>query len=354
MKIAIVGTNGIPASYGGFETLVEYIVEYLATKHEVTVYCSGRKQNITNYKGANLKFINLSANNFQSIFYDIISIIDACSKFDKILILGSSGTVILPLLIPVRKKFIFNFGGLDWERSKWSYFTKKFLKMSEAIGVYCSHRVIADNDCIAQYISNKYHRESAIIAYGGDQTQRIATSFVDMEKFIFMNKNYFLTVARIQKDNNIEMLLNSFVELKDLNFVLIGNYESSKYGKYIKSEYQNYPNIHLIDAIYDITILNAIRFAAKAYIHGHSAGGTNPALVESLFLDIPVIAFDNCYNRSTTNNMCLYFRDLKELKDSVNFIVRNNYIRNEGLSDYARSRYMWADISKRYEDVIVK
>jgi glycosyltransferase involved in cell wall biosynthesis len=354
IKIAIIGTNGIPANYGGFETLVEYIAEYLSSDFEITVFCSSKfhleKSNF--YKGVNLFYINLNANGWQSIFFDFISLLNAYKKFDKILILGCSGSIFQPLFKSYKHKFVMNLGGLDWQRSKWGYFTRKYLKLSERLGVKYSGRVISDNEGIREYISKEYGVDSCFIAYGSDQVRKVEYTQNDIGKYLFLDKPYAFTVARIQPDNNIEMLCDSFSDSSLFPLVIVGNWYNSNYGQEIKKKYQNKINLILLDAIYDQRELNLIRSNCFVYLHGHSAGGTNPALVEAMNLKLPIFAFDNVFNRYTTEGGAKYFTDINSLKEIINNIdtIELKRISTEMYS-IAQSKYRWSVICSQYSNV---
>jgi len=150
-KVAIIGTMGIPAKYGGFETLTEYLTKNLYKKYNLTVYCSSKsyKHKIAQHNGANLKYINLNANGIQSIPYDIISIIKSLKESDTLLILGVSGCIILPIIrVFSKKNIIVNIDGLEWKRDKWGKFAKWFLKYSERLAVKYANSIVADNKVI--------------------------------------------------------------------------------------------------------------------------------------------------------------------------------------------------------------
>ena len=354
ISIAIIGTNGIPTKYGGFETLVEYLVKYLSKKFDITVYCSSTsaEEKISNYDGASLKYIPLNANGWQSIPYDIFSILDSFKKFDKILILGASGCLVLPLLKKYKHKFIFLFGGLDWKRSKWNFIAKKFLKLSEKIGLNYSDILISDNIGIQQYVKNNYNLDSDLIEYGGDQTFSIKPNLKFLNKYPFLKSDYNLCVARIQKDNNIEMILNSIDETLIVPLVIIGNWTFSKYGSDLKKRFSNKKNIILLDAIYEKNELNVLRSNCSIYIHGHSCGGTNPALVEAMFLKIPIFAHSNIFNKETTHHSALYFKNDIDL----NFLLNNtpteelNNI-SKKMHYIANNNYKWDIIIDKYERI---
>ena len=356
-KIAIVGTNGIPAKYGGFETLVEFLAEYLADDFEITVYCSLKfqKNKLMSYKGVNLIYINLSANGWQSIFFDFLSLLYSYKKFDKVLILGCSGSLFQPFFRSYKHKFIMNLGGLDWQRSKWNYFTRKYLKLSESLGVKYSGQLISDNAGIKKYLAEEYGVDSCVIAYGGDQVFKVESMQNDIARYPFLEKPYAFTVARIQPDNNIEMLCNSFNEGSLFPLVIVGNWHNSSYGLEIKKKFQNKVNLELLDVIYDQRDLNLIRSNCFIYLHGHSAGGTNPALVEEMYLELPIFAFDNVFNRYTTQGRAKYFSDTISLQSIIKKINVNELKQNAAdMYAIAKSEYYWSLICAQYSEVFKK
>jgi len=357
LKIAIIGTNGIPAKYGGFETLVEYLAEYLSDDFDITVYCSAKSQHdkVNSYKGVKLCYINLSANGWQSIFFDFISLLYSYKKFDKVLILGCSGSLFQPFFRSYKQKFIMNLGGLDWQRSKWNYLTRKYLKFSERLGVKYSGQIISDNEGIKDYIAEEYGVDRCVIAYGGDQVFKVEPTQNDIEKYLFLEKPYAFTVARIQPDNNIELLCNSFSESSLFPLVIVGNWNNSSYGLEIKKKYQNKVNLELLDAIYDQRDLNLIRSNCFIYLHGHSAGGTNPALVEAMNLELPIFAFDNVFNRYTTQGRAKYFTDTISLQSIIKTINVKELKQNAAdMYAIAKSEYYWSLICEKYSEVFKK
>lgn len=352
MKISIIGTQGLPAKYGGFESLVKNLVNNLEDEFDITVFCSSPiyKHKLSHYSKSKLKYINFRPNGFQSIFYDIFSILHSINNFDKILILGASGGIILPFLSNYSHKFILNFGGLDWKRSKWSFFTRQFLKFSEKIAVKYSNIIIADNPGISEYIIKNYNRKSILIEYGGDHALNNNLGHQKIKKNKLLPNKYCCSVARIQKDNNIEIILKSFINING-NLVIVGNWNYSDYGKKMKLKYSRFKNIFMLDPIYDINELNCIRSNCQIYIHGHSAGGTNPALVEAMALGLPVACFSNVFNKYTTNNLSLYFKNSNELQKII--FTKKNKLKSiaKKLKDYAQKKYNWDRIAQKYKEV---
>lgn len=354
MNLAIVGIRGLPNSYGGFETLAEYLVEHLADEIDITVYCSSTdmKSRLQYYKGAKLKYIPISSHGMSGIIYDSISLLRAISKKDKVLFLGFGAGFIVPFL-KEKSKIILNIGGLDWKRSKWPTLAQKAIKISEALLVKYSGKIISDNIGIQQYLLKEYKRESTLIAYGGDQANYRPVTKVFKEQYPFLKEPYAFTVTRIQSDNNVEMILEAFMHQNELPIVIVGNWDNSVYGKKLRDKYKNISNIVLLDAIYDRDILDVLRSNCALYIHGHSAGGTNPSLAEAMYLSLPVFAFASGYNEHTTERKALYFRNAKELCELVRQF-RQLPLKEIGsnMKSIANEKYLWKTIAAKYKEVM--
>lgn len=354
MKVAIVGIQGLPNNYGGFETLTERLVENLSPRIDFTVYCSNevKKQPNATYLGAKLRYLNISSHGAKGIIYDSLCLLDAAHRdFDVILILGFGPGFVIPFLPKkIKNKIILNFGGLDWKRDKWGKFAQKIIHTCEKFLVKNAKRVISDNLKIKEYISESYSKDSSLIAYGGDQAFAMPITEAMKEKYSFLNEKYAFEVARIQSDNNIEMLMQSFIAANKYPFVLVGNWNASDYGKQLKAKYKNKENLILLDAIYDQKELNVLRSNCYFYVHGHSAGGTNPSLCEAMFLSLPIFAFANGYNEETTANKCFYFKDADDLKNKILEISEEklNAVGKE-LKEVADAHYRWNFIAQEYE-----
>lgn len=352
-KLAIVGTVGLPANYGGFETLVEHLVEPLHDQFEITVYCSTKRYEtqLDSYKGAKLHYINLDANGKESIFYDMKSLQHAKTYADVILLLGVSGAFYLPFINRKKIQVITNIDGLEWRREKWGKLQKKLLKQLEAFAVRYSKKVICDNQAIVDYVKSEYHKESFLIEYGGDQAQPEKLDKTDFKEYPFLKSPYYFMVARIEPENNVKMILEAFSKT-DKTMVLVGNWNNSDFSRNLKSHYSRYSNLQLIGPIYNQTELNKIRSNCTFYIHGHSAGGTNPSLVEAMALGLDIIAFDVNFNRFTTEEAALYFKDEADL---IEIIAKTNPSkkRKQTLLKIAKNRYTWSAISKKYKDLMI-
>lgn len=356
-RVAIIGTVGVPARYGGFETLAHQLVNHLSGTFKLKVYCSkvayAKAERQKYFKGARLFYMPFKANGMQSIIYDIISILHAIFVADTLVILGVSGGLMVPFVrLFTNKKIIVNIDGLEWRRAKWNRAAKAFLKWSERIAVKWSHADITDNEAIKRYTSIHYKTLSHLIEYGADHALNIKPKKNDYLTYPFLHQPYAFKVARIEPENNIHMVLAAFSKLNQI-LVVVGNWDKSNYGKTLKQTYGQCKNIYLLDAIYDQETLDVLRSNAVAYVHGHSAGGTNPSLVEAMYLNLPVIAFDCSYNRATTEGNAIYFQNEASLIALISAIEMKDLMRlSRVMGDIARRRYTWQIIANRYANLI--
>ena len=202
-QVAIVGIQGVPAKYGGFETLVENIIgDNCCSEVRYTVFCSGKDYatRMKTYKGAQLKYIPLfHANGIQSTPYDILSMLKCLRGYDAVVILGVSGCIFLPIFrLLYRKQLIVNIDGLEHRRAKWSKFARWFLRTSEAMAVRYADVVITDNKGIQDYVTDTYHKHSELIAYGGNHVLRDVPMMRQneiLEKYGLTKKEYAISIC---------------------------------------------------------------------------------------------------------------------------------------------------------------
>ena len=357
-KIAILGTVGVPANYGGFETLAENLVKYHdenALPESLTIYCSSKSypEKAPAYLSAQLKYVPLNANGAQSIPYDIVSLFSAAWRNDVILLLGVSGAMALPLIrLFSSVRIVTNIDGIEWRREKWQGFAKKFLRFSEKMAVRYSHEVISDNGAIAEYVKQTYGVNSHVIAYGGDHALAVTGASVDEYN---LPSDYAFAVCRIEPENNVHMVVEAFAQLAEHALVMVGNWNNSEYGRDIRKRYSDKSNLFLLDPIYDLAKLNTLRNEAHIYVHGHSAGGTNPSLVEAMHFGRPVIAFDCNFNRYSTEDKALYFNDSLSLRNLLLSTQGKEATElGEAMREIAQRRYTWSIVAQQYFALLKK
>ena len=354
MKVAVIGTVGVPANYGGFETLVEQLIRQNTNEEiQYAVYCS--KKSYTDerwvYHGAKTEYIGLNANGIQSIPYDILSLIKASRKSDVILVLGVSGCAFLPIYrLFSKKRLIINIDGLEHKRDKWSKWVRKFLKFSEKQAVKYADVIVTDNKGITDYVIEEYGKPSELIAYGGDHVltgeDNTLTESV-LKEYRLERKSYALGICRIEPENNVHLILEAFEKAKK-KIVFIGNWNKSEFGRKLADKYRKSEYVRITPAIYDLRVLNVIRSNCSVYLHGHSAGGTNPSLVEAMFFEKPLIAYDVVYNRESTENKASYFKTTEDLVKLLEG-PKEEYDNGSDMLEIARRRYTWATVSRQYE-----
>ena len=224
---------------------------------------------------------------------------------------------------------------------------RRFLKLSESIAVRYADMTIADNRGIQDYVSHVYNKEAQLVTYGGnhvlvDVSKERETEI--LEKYSLKKNEYHMSLCRIEPENNCHLTLEAFSKSKE-KLIFIGNWQHNGYSKKLKEQYSGYDNIMLLDSIYDLDILYALRKNTKCYIHGHSAGGTNPSLVEAMFFGRPVLAFNIVYNRETTHHKAKYYQNSKELLRYIENIPDNG----NKMSQVAWRYYTWKRVAKEYE-----
>ncbi|MBB5636587.1 glycosyltransferase involved in cell wall biosynthesis [Pedobacter cryoconitis] len=358
LKVAIIGTNGLPGRYGGWDQLLNHLTINLRDKFSFIVYTSSHDavKGLKEYNGAQLKIVPLKANGMQSVLYDIVSLIHAAFKYDVLIVLGTSGCIFLPFIRLAGKKIILNPDGAEWKRGKWSKPIKWFLKVSESFGIKYSDVVVSDNKVIQEYIKDTYHKDAELIEYGGDNASPVLLSSKTAGDYGITALNYAFKVCRIEPENNIDLILEAFKDSK-VKFILVGNWNFSSYGKNLRAQYANHANLNLLDPIYDQKTLDELRGNCGLYIHGHSVGGTNPSLVEAMNLGLCCVVFDVNYNRETTENSAVYFKTANELKAVVNNYEAGAFdpvIYREKMKEIAKRRYYWSLITEKYASVIAK
>lgn len=359
MKIAIIGTRGIPNHYGGFEQFAQYLSLGLVEKgHEVWVYNSNLhpyKEN--SWKGVNIIHCNDMEDRFGAagqFIYDLNCILNSRKNdFDILLQLGYTSSSIWGKLLPKKPIVITNMDGLEWKRSKFSKKVQWFLKKAEKWAINTSDYLVADSLGIQEYLKKSHFVKSTYIPYGAHIFD--APNKDILKKYDLIEKKYSLLIARMEPENNIEIILDGFNNSVSQDvFLVIGKTENS-FGKYLKNKFKNNIRIKFLEGIYDINILNNLRHHSNLYFHGHSVGGTNPSLLEAMSSNALIVAHDNIFNKSILNDDSYYFSTSNEVEQLFSMNVemkRVNFINNNLLK--INSKYSWNKIINEYENLFIK
>ena len=358
MKIAILGTRGIPNNYGGFEQFAEYLALGLVIKgHEVTVYNSNtHPYQESTWNGINIQHIydpESKIGTAGQFMYDFLSILDTRKKdFDIILELGYTSSSVSFSFHPKKSIVVTNMDGLEWKRTKFSAKVQKFLQWAESLAVKKSDHLVSDSIGIENYLKKKYGVESTYIPYGSHLFNDENASVLD--EYNVKPNEYNMLVARLEPENSIEIILDGIVQADDdISFLVIGKHET-KFGEYLKIKFQDNTNIKFIGGVYDINALNNLRHYSNLYFHGHTVGGTNPSLLEAMASSALICANNNEFNSAILDDDAFYFSTVEDVAKVITTISHEDHkdkIKNNRKK--ITELYTWEKIVNDYEDLFL-
>jgi glycosyltransferase involved in cell wall biosynthesis len=357
MRIGILGTRGIPNHYSGYEQFAEFFAQYMVLKgHDISVYSSSlHTYQETEFHG--VKLIHQhdpedKLGTFGQFIYDLNCIRDSRKRdFDLLLLLGYTSSSIWGWHLPKNTVVVSNMDGLEWKRSKYNWAVQQFLKFAEYLAIKTSDFYIADSKGIQSYLKKKYAINSKYIAYGVQNKQEYNPDL--FRKLNLKTNEFSMLIARMEPENNIETILDGFVD-SGLNqdFIVIGNPEN-KFGKKLQRKYQSNFKIKFIGPIYDLAALNYLRRNARYYFHGHSVGGTNPSLLEAMASKACICAHDNAFNKSILEEDAFYFKNSSDIAKLLNQELSNN-CEDRKNRNYKKviENFSWDKINADYESFL--
>lgn len=311
-KLLILGTRGIPAEHGGFETFAQRLALYLTEQNwKVTVYCQATEGKLysKNWRGIKLVYISAPNNALGSILFDLKSTLHAAIKEKGLILTLGYNTAIFSILYRLYGKYnIINMDGLEWQRQKWNALEKAWLYLNERIGAKVGNKLVADHPEIKNYLSRHVSADKIVmIPYGADPISQSDASLLD--PYNLTSQSYALIIARPEPENSIWEIVTAFsAQKRGYQLVVLGKYLSeSPYHRQVKEAASE--EVLFLGAIYDSQTVHALRVHTRLYIHGHTVGGTNPSLIEALAAGSPVLAHDNAFNRWVAGDKAHYFRD---------------------------------------------
>lgn len=354
MKIAIAGTRGIPNRYGGFEQLAQHLSLALVEKgHEVTVYNSSahpygkaewngvkivRRYDPQRWLGAAAQFL-----------YDLGCILHARRQdYDVLIMLGYTSSSIWGRWFPRQCSVVTNMDGMEWKRSKYNRITRIFLRWAERNAVRYSTKLIADSKAVEAYLGRKYGAVQEYIPYGAVTDMHEDAGI--LSRLSLEAGKYFLLIARMEKENNIEMLLDGFTSTKNRNpFIVVGS-TCNRFGGRMQEKYKSDPRIRFVEGIYDAEKLHTLRRHCTLYFHGHSVGGTNPSLLEAMASGALIAAHRNVFNEAVLGEEAFYFDSAQDVAGLIRSHERNPLWMNANLQKI-RQQYNWPLITEQYEQL---
>lgn len=377
-NIFIIGSKGVPARYGGFETFVDELVSRSNSNDiKYHVSCLDENNNVGDYQGArtfNVKVPNIGPT--KAIYYDVKSLKESINYISEnaiedaiIYILACRIGPFMWMFKRVLKKhnitIFVNPDGHEWKRKKWNWLIRKYWKFSEKLMVKHSSLLVCDSKNIEKYILeeyNCYNPKTTFIAYGADVSKSTldnnSESLVDYYRNHHISaNNYYLIVSRFVPENNYELVIKEFVNsnsTKDL--VIISNVEQNKFYNELKknTNFESDSRVKFVGTLYNPDLLKKVRENAFAYIHGHEVGGTNPSLLEALASTELNLLLDVGFNKEVAESGALYFsKEIGSLSSLLNDIDNKDDFKEIGsiakgcINDY----YDWDLIVKDYESI---
>ena len=313
MRIAFIGSAGIPNRYGGFESFLEYCAPTLKRMGiATTVTCDARLYEGSDgpFQGVDRVFIGVPSNGGASVIHDLLAFISVFRHHSHIVVLGVSGGLWFPFFrlscSLFGKRLVVNIDGVEWRRGKFSPLKRVLLRAFDALAQLFAHGVVYDNDALRPYLLPRSLKKAVMIPYAGDNGLQLSEPPA-------IQSATALTICRIEPENQIKLLLEGALASRLKRYTLVGNWNASEYGRRLRSQYGNDARLDLRDPIYEPHQLAALRHSHAMYLHGHSVGGTNPSLVEMLFYPVHLMCFDCSFSRATAGSHARFFSDAPQL-----------------------------------------
>ncbi len=381
--VFIIGSKGIPAQYGGFETFVDKLVEYQTDKdilyHVARLADDDRRYFYNGAIGFNIKVPDIGP--AKAICYDVAAL-DRCIKYCRRMRLNKPPVFYIlacrigPFIGFYKKKIkklggvlLVNPDGHEWKRSKWSLPVREYWKISERLMVRSADLLVCDSRKIEEYIRDDYRKYSprtTFLAYGCDSAPSGLSD--DSEQFLnwleekgLSSGNYYLVVGRFVPENNVETIVREFMKSGTSKKLALITTEDEKFYKELdeKLGFSRDKRICFTGSVYDQELLKKIREMAFAYLHGHSVGGTNPSLLEALGSTKLNLLYDVGFNREVGEDAALYWTaepgSLSGLIDTADQLSGEQI---EIFGNLAKKRiedaYRWDSITDQYQDLFHK
>ena len=360
MKVGILGTRGIPARYGGFETLAEELSARLAARgHDVTVYTRTRyaERGVREWRGAKVRVLpTIPTKYLDTVAHGLLSGLDAIiERFDAVLVCNAinAAASFLPRLAG-RTRVVLNVDGLERHRRKWSALGRLAYRISEKLSTIVPDAVVSDAKVIRDYYRDRYGFESHFIPYGGDLPEPAGTDA--LERLGLSRERYVLYVSRLEPENNADAVVRAYRDVPgDTPLVVVGDAPyAADYIARVRKEAD--PRVKFPGAIYGDGYRQLLSSAA-VYVQSTEVGGTHPALVEALGYGRVVAYNSTPENEEVAGGAALPFdvrrpETLKRLLASVLDDPDSASVWKERAKARAMERYRWDDVADRYEDVL--
>lgn len=358
LHIAMIGTRGVPACYGGFETAVEEIGRRLVERgHDITVYSRGARTRTSEYLG--MRVVHLPAvpvKQLETLSHTGLSAVHAVfgRRTDAAFVFNAANSPFLPVLRARGIPTALHMDGLEWKRSKWGRRGKAYYRWAEEFGVRTADALIADAPGIGEYYDREFGVPTELIRYGAPILDGAPTDGI--RALDLTPGGYHLVVARFEPENHVlEIVAGYRASSATTPLVVVGSAPyAAEYTQRIRATAGDDPRIRFLGGVYDQDLLDALYFHATSYVHGHSVGGTNPSLLRAMGAGTAVLAYDVGFNHETLDEHGLFFADAAEATRHFS-TLESDPVRVAALGLHARERaaaaFRWDDVTSDYEDL---
>lgn len=358
----MVGTRGVPARYGGFETAIDEVGSRLVERgHHVTVYCrSTVASGPQSYRGMELVVLPaLRRKSLETLSHTALSALDTLRRlrFDVVFLFNAANAPLLPVLRGRSTAVAVHVDGLESRRAKWGRIGRRYYRSCEALSVRWADALIADAAAIGDYYATEFGASTELIAYGAPilldlDLGGVADLGLDPGR-------YHLVVARFEPENHVDVIVEGYRRsAATWPLVVVGGAPYSK--GHIADVYAaaaDDPRIRFTGPIWDQELLDRLYYHAGTYLHGHSVGGTNPSLLRAMGAGTAVVAFDVVFAREVLADAGLYFSDAAALGSLLERLEADP-AELARLGDAGRERaathYRWDDVAAAYEQLALR
>jgi glycosyltransferase involved in cell wall biosynthesis len=364
MKLAILGSRGFPSTYGGYETLVRRLAPYLvAAGHDVTVYCRTRNGSARrNWITEDVRCVatrGFDTKSLSTLSFGMTATLDAVfRRFDSVLVLNIAHGFWLPALRASRTPFVVNTDGIEWQRSKWSRIGRATFRAGAWMTARNATELICDSRAIGVVWKEIFGRESTFIPYGASVLDDVGRD--RLPAVGIRDEPYLLVVARLAPENNLELTLDALNLLGAAapKAIIVGdaNFDSPVKDRLRAMEAAG--RLRWLGHVDDQQLLTQLWAHSSVYVHGHSVGGTNPALLQALGAGAPTLALDTSFNGEVLPFADQLFpHDARVLAERIQSVIASSTLQEEMARRgraVVRERYSWDDVCRAYMDVMMR
>ncbi|KAB0670415.1 glycosyltransferase family 1 protein [Oryzomonas sagensis] len=360
MRLAILGTRGIPACYGGFETFAEELsVRLVQQGGEVTVYCeAGAGSAAETYRGVHLVHIKAPRlGPLTTIIFDVLCLWHARKAFDVVYMLGYGASIFCFLPRLWGSTVWINMDGVEWARSKWGPMAKLWFRLMEALAMWTPDRVITDAQGILRHLQSRHARipPASVIPYGATVVKEAPDARM-LQEWQLMPGRYYLVVCRLEPENSVREIVKGYLQSGSAHpLVVVGNIAPATDHVKVLLQLKN-ERVRFIGPVYDRRMLQALRYHALGYFHGHTVGGTNPSLLEALGCGNLIIAHDNIFNREVAGEAATYFHRHQDIAQRIRALESSSPEQRDRLKTLAQERiqtyYSWEYVTDTYKGLV--